>query len=494
MYTSSATTRTLHSDGHMVCQAVFTHGVAAATIFSPGLGVHPCAAPALPLARHFDSISASEARECSHGMTDATSRAQAPEPPAPRLPEASHGWQRTLWAMVGIQFIMTASISFLSPIIPLMLPQLGVTTIEGVDVWSGVITGSTSFVAAFAAPIWGRVADRHGRKLALLRSSAAIAVFTALMGLATDVWTFFGARAVMGAFAGFSSSAIALVASQVPERRLGYALGWLSTGQLIGSLIGPVIGGALADITGSYRMPFYWTAGVTMAGLALVWLVVQEDFVPPKASTKSRSMSGSIGLLTGSAGLLSLFFVLLMAQFSVRTVQPVVTLFVQELIGSPPQIATLAGIAFSITGLANLIAAPFLGNRSDIIGYRRVLLICLLGATLTSAPQIFVGDYWVFLAERFAVGLFIGGILPTANALIGRSVARADRGTVYGMTASATFLGNSLGPLTGGGIAAGLGIRWVFVVTTALLLVNLLWVYFTVPEYQEMADVPSGGE
>jgi len=177
-----------------------------------------------------------------------------------------------------------------------------------------------------------------------------------------------------------------------------------------------------------------------------------------------------------------------MAQFSVRTVQPVVTLFVQELIGSPPQIATLAGIAFSITGLANLVAAPFLGNRSDVIGYRRVLLISLAGAAITSAPQIFVESYWLFVAERFAVGLFIGGILPTANALIGRSVSRENRGTIYGMTASATFLGNSLGPLTGGRIAASLGLRWVFAVTTVLLVANLIWVWFTVPELKERTE------
>ncbi len=403
----------------------------------------------------------------------------------PALPPSSETWKRTLWAMVAIQFVMTCSVSFLTPIIPLMLPELGVDSVEAVGIWTGVITGSTSFVAAFASPLWGRIADRRGRKLSLLRSSFAIGLFTGLMGLATDVWQFFGARAIMGAFAGFTAAAIALVASQVPERRLGWALGWLSTGQLVGSLVGPVIGGVLADLTGSYRMPFFLTSAMTMIALALVWWVVQEDFTPPKAEGKSKSLFGGLALLTGSAGLMALFFVLLMAQFSVRTVQPVVTLFVQELIGSPPQIATLAGIAFSITGLANLIAAPFLGNRSDIIGYRRVLLISLLGATVTSIPQIFVESYWLFCAERFAVGLFIGGILPTANALIGRSVSRENRGSVYGMTASATFMGNSLGPLTGGLVAASLGIRWVFAMTAALLLANLVWVWFTVKEYRD---------
>jgi MFS transporter, DHA1 family, multidrug resistance protein len=392
-------------------------------------------------------------------------------------------WQVTLWAMVGIQFIMTMSFSFLSPIMPLFLPELGVTSEAGIDIWSGILNGSTSFVAAFASPLWGRLADRYGRKPMLIRSSCAIAVFTAFMGMSLDVWQFFAARALMGVFAGFSSTAMALVASQVPEQRLGYALGWLSTGQLVGSLVGPVIGGVLADITHSYRVPFYCTSAITFMAMFLVWRGVREDFVRPDATNRRRSGLRGLAMMIGAAGVLPLFFVLLMAQFSTRAVQPVVTLFVQELVGPRPDIATLGGLAFSVTGLAGMIAVPLLGKHSDEIGYRRVLLICLIGATLTSFPQAFADSYWAFTAERFGVGLFIGGILPTANALIGRMVSRADRGTVYGMTASATFLGNSLGPLTGGAIAASFGLRWVFLITAALLLANLLWVYFTVPEY-----------
>jgi DHA1 family multidrug resistance protein-like MFS transporter len=89
----------------------------------------------------------------------------------------------------------------------------------------------------------------------------------------------------------------------------------------------------------------------------------------------------------------------------------------------------------------------------------------------------------VFTSLRFAVGLFIGGILPTANALVGRLVPRAQRGTVYGITSSAMFLGNSLGPLSGGAVAAAFGLHWVFLVTGAVLLANLIWVYRRVPEY-----------
>ncbi len=415
-------------------------------------------------------------------MTEAARKTPATDRTHDATSSAS-SWQVTLWAMVGIQFIMTMSFSFLSPIMPLFLPKLGVTTEAGIDLWSGILNGSTSFVAAFTSPLWGRLADRYGRKPMLIRSSCAIAVFTAFMGLSQNVWQFFAARALMGVFAGFSSTAMALVASQVPEQRLGYALGWLSTGQLVGSLIGPVIGGVLADVTGSFRIPFYCTSGVTFAAVFLVWRGVRERFVRPDASHQRRSGLRGLALMIGAAGILPLFFVLFMAQFSTRAVQPVVTLFVQEIVGNQPNLATLGGLAFSVTGLAGMMAVPLLGKHSDEIGYRRVLLICLAGATLTSLPQAFAGSYWTFVIERFGVGLFIGGILPTANALIGRMVDRASRGTVYGMTASATFLGNSLGPLTGGAIAASFGLRWVFLITAALLLANLIWVYLTVPEY-----------
>jgi DHA1 family multidrug resistance protein-like MFS transporter len=172
-----------------------------------------------------------------------------------------------------------------------------------------------------------------------------------------------------------------------------------------------------------------------------------------------------------------------MAQFGIRTVQPIITLYVQEMVGNLPNIATLASIAFSISGLASMIAAPLLGTRSDRLGYRRVLLICLAGGALTTLPQAFTDNYYLFTAERFAVGLFIGGLLPVANAMVARSVDRSERGAVFGMTASAMFLGNSLGPLIGGGIAAGFGLRWVFLMTALVLAANLVWVYYKVPEF-----------
>lgn len=411
-----------------------------------------------------------------HGRADAPRTDNAPE--APFAPN----WQRTLFVMMGIQMGMNMGFTVLSPVMPLFLPQLGVRDPADIDLWAGIVSAVTPLVAAIASPLWGRVADRRGRKLMVLRSCFAIAVFIGLMSLVGNVWQFLGLRALMGVFAGFNAATISLVASQVPPRRLGYSLGWLSTGQLVGSLIGPLLGGFVADVSGSYRAPFVFTSGVCAVCGALALLLVRERFNPPKVSTRKTTLFQSFAILSRSPGLLPLFVVLLLAQFGVQAVQPVVTLYVEQLLGPVPALATLGGLAFSVTGIADLIASPFLGRRSDVLGYRRVLLIALGGAALASAPQAFVGNYWSFVAARFALGLFVGGILPTANALVGRLAPAGDRGTVYGVTASAMFLGQSLGPLSGGAIAATLGLRWVFLVTATLLTANLLWVWAKVPE------------
>ena len=395
-------------------------------------------------------------------------------------PDETRQESRTLWLMVGVQFFMTLGFTVLSPIMPLFLPQLGVHGRVAIDLWTGVLNAATPFVAAFTSPLWGRLSDRQGRKLMLLRSMVAISLFTALMGFAQTVWQFFALRMIMGAFSGFSASAITLVSSQTRDNRLGYALGWLSTGQLLGSLMGPLLGGAVADWSGSNRIPFFVTSAVAASITLVAAWKVQEVVRPAKQHEKAGSKLSGWRTLT-AAGLLPLFVVLLLAQLGVRSVQPVVTLYVQSLVGNVGNLATLSGLAFSMTGLADMVSSPFLGKRSDVLGYRRVLLISLFGAALFSLPQAFATSYWVFVGERFGVGMFIGGILPTANALIARSTPASQRGMVLGLTASASFLGNSLGPLTGGAVAATFGLRWVFVVTAGLLLGSLAWTWRALP-------------
>ncbi|MGZ3543178.1 MAG: MFS transporter [Vulcanimicrobiaceae bacterium] len=392
-------------------------------------------------------------------------------------------WRRTLWLMVGVQAIMSFSFSTSAPFLPLFVIQLGVHPIARVDLWAGAIASVNFLLSALFSPLWGSMADCVGRKAMVIRSSTAVCIFTALMGLSQNVWELFAARACMGVFSGFSAAALALVGTQVPEEYLGYSLGWMATGQLVGGLCGPLLGGLLADRLHGYREVFFFTSAFAFAATALCTLAVREEFSPQdrRAGDVRPPIWEQFRELARHPSLAPMFVVVLLAQVSALGVQPIVSLFVRSLVGNGNWLATASGAAFALTGVADLIASPLLGKRSDRIGYRKVLLISLAGVACFTLPQAVARSIWVFLALRFGVGLFLGGVLPTANALIGRLFPPERRGQVYGITSSATFLGMFVGPLLGGAVASRFGFSAVFLTFGALTLANFVWVATSVP-------------
>jgi DHA1 family multidrug resistance protein-like MFS transporter len=389
-------------------------------------------------------------------------------------------WQRTLWLMVTVQALMSFAFSVSGPFLPLFIIQLGVTPIAKVSLWAGAVASINFLAAAIFSPLWGGLADRTGRKAMVVRSCLAIAVFTALMGLVQNVWQLFAARACMGIFSGFSAAAIAMVATQVPEESLGFSLGWMTTGQLIGGLCGPLFGGFLADRLGDFRHVFFATSVFAVAAALVCVLFVSERFRPEPRRDRAVSFLGTLREIVVHPQLAPMFVVVLLAQVVAFGVQPIVPLFVKALAGNVTWLATAAGLAFAVTGLADLIASPFLGKRSDRTGYRRVLLISLIGVAAFTIPQAFAHNLATFIALRFGVGLFLGGVLPTANALIGRLFPLERRAQVFGLTSSATFLGMFTGPLLGGAIAAHFGFEAVFITIGLLALTNFVWVAVSV--------------
>jgi DHA1 family multidrug resistance protein-like MFS transporter len=398
-------------------------------------------------------------------------------------------WRVTFWTMVGVQAISASAFSISVPFLPLFIQQLGVHPLSRVEEWAGVV-GSVNFLAAaVCAPIWGALADKYGRKAMVVRSSIFGAITSAMMGWSLNIWELTGARALMGMFGGFSSAATALVASQVPGSSLGFALGWMATAQMAGTLIGPVFGGIIADAVHDYRAVYFWTAGGVLIAAIVGALFVHEKFEKkaPNAEKLPSSRRQLLEILRHPE-LAPLLVVLMVTQATTLALSPVVPLFVQDMVGASPYLATFAGAAFAVVGVGDLLASPWLGKRSDQIGYRRIVLICLIGAGLFTIPQAWVHNVWVFLALRFGVGLFLGGIIPTANAWIGRLFPAEKRGMVYGLSYSASFGGMFFGPLGGGFLAARLGFGAVFLVTGGLMLANVLWVLLGVRAADPLRD------
>ena len=376
--------------------------------------------------------------------------------------------------MVAMQAIMSGSFSVSGPFMPFYLIQLGVHPTERVLLWAGLIGTVQAFTVALVSPFWGVLADRTGRKAMVLRCCIATTLFYMLIAFCRNEWQIFTVQAVAGLFGGFSAAAMTLVGTQAPEGRLGYALGWMATGQLVGSLVGPLIGGTLADQLHDYRLVFVFTSLGALVSALAVPAFVRENFERPSPSReRPPPLREQIAEIARHPTLLPLVFVLLLAQMTAQAANPVIPLFVRSMVGDAPWLATAAGASIAIVGIAGVIASPLLGRHGDRVGYRTILIVSLAGAALFTFPQALAPNLWTFLALRFALGLFLGGILPAANALIGRVFPRERRGRIYGITSSAAYLGLASGPTLGGVVAAHFGFAAVFVVIGTLILINL---------------------
>jgi MFS transporter, DHA1 family, multidrug resistance protein len=378
------------------------------------------------------------------------------------------GWQRTLLAMLAVQLVIGMAFSIVPPVLPLRLPAIGVTDQAAIREWSGLLIGITPLAAALTSPLWGHLIQRIDPRRILAISCLSAAVCTTAMSAADTPWQFLLLRFLMGLFGGHIAAAMSIVSSVAPANRLGASLGWLATAQLSGALLGPLLGGVAADGFGSLRAPFF----VGGAAALLVCLVLTQ--VPAlricaahaPADAAPRSVVGHLRSLWGLA------LALLLAQCAIMGPQPIVALRVRELVGERGDVATLAGAAFSVVALSGLLGAPLMGRLSDAFGTRRLLFGLLACAAIGCAAQAYAATYGGFVAARFGAGLFLCSLIPAINTLAAKSVPPHERGSAFGLTAGAAFLGAFLGPLGCGFLAAHWGLRSAFLLSSTLLMVD----------------------
>lgn len=378
-------------------------------------------------------------------------------------------WKRNLVGCWFGAFMTGAGMSLILPFLPLFIEELGVHQVADIERWSGTAFGATFLLAAVFSPIWGRLADTHGRKLMLLRASLGMAIVTALTGFSQDVIQLVVLRLLMGTVSGYISASITLVATQTPREKVGWALGILSTAGIAGSLLGPLLGGSLAEVLG-LRHIFFLTGALLLVAFGITLVVVQERHeVRSEVARSAREVWKAVpqGHLV-----FALFFTSFLLQAAMLAIEPIVTVYVKQLLADDAHVALYAGAVVAASGLAALVAAPLVGRLSDAWGPRRVLLITLLLGALLFLPQAFVHHPWELMAWRFLAGLATAGMLPTANALLRRLVPEAISGRVYGFNQSAQYLGNISGPVLGGQVAAVWGIPAVFFLSSAMLALN----------------------
>lgn len=381
-------------------------------------------------------------------------------------------------------------ISMFLPFLPVYLRELGVTEPGKLESMSGLIFAAPFLSATVATPVWGFLGDRHGRKLMVVRAALGLTVATTLMGLATTVGQLFFLRVLQGVISGFIAAALALMASAAPRDRMGYAIGTLQTAIPSGTILGPLVGGLLADRIGA-RQVFFVTAGLTLVAAVVVTALVREA-ERPKSTAGFGRIFENYALVFGSSQLRSLFLILFACQFALMALGPIMALFVESLGAHGRLLATTTGAIFAVTGLATVLTAPRWGRRSDRRGYRPTLKMALLGSALFALPQGLVAAPWQLFLARIPYGMFIGGIVPSVHAMISLRAPDERRAGVLGVTSTALMLGNLMGPLLGGVIAGAFGLRSIFFVSTGVFLVILILLLPRIeePERQEAAARP----
>lgn len=399
-------------------------------------------------------------------------------------------WQVVLYASFIAQTLSITGFSASLPFIPLFLiKDLHITDVGEAALWSGAMAAGSSITMGVLAPIWGSLADRYGRKSMVLRAMIGGCILIALMSVTGNVWVLFGLRVLQGALTGTVPANIALVASVTPRERTGYALGIIQTAVFTGSSIGPLVGGTLADLT-DYRFTFVITSLALAVAAVIVFFFVNEDFTPvqPDPLEEKLNLVQRFKVMFSQKEFVAMLLILSLVQFANSVIVPILALFIQVLNGAAEGAATLAGLELGITGIASACSAAFAGRLSDKYGHRRVLFISALAAACLYFPQAAVGNVWELLILRGLMGLFFGGIIPSANALISHQIPEGRKGAAYGLVSSVSSIGFAAGPVSGAIIAAVLSTRAVFVATGVLLLVAAFYIRRVLAASPQPAD------
>ena len=387
-------------------------------------------------------------------------------------------WRRNLYILWGTQFLAMIGMNLVVPFLPFYIRSLGVTDPSELAHWSGLVFAGPFFLSFIATPLWGTLGDRYGRKLMVVRAIFGLAISQVLMGFSQDVYQLFFYRIVQGAISGFIASALALISTNTPKERIGYALGVMQSSTAGGMVLGPFIGGILADLIG-YRPIFFVTGAIcSLSGFVVIRFV--QELNKTSGEGKKFTVRENFRLMYADRRLRVVALILVAAQMSVLMIEPIFALYIEGFTTSATKyVSTLAGSIFSIMGVTMVFSAPWWGNRNDRKGYKRNLAASLVVVGVVYAGHIVVGDLVQLAVLRAFLGFARGGILPALYSLTSFYSPAERRGGMMAIASSMVILGNMMGPVIGGALAGQFGINMSFVATSLMLVAagGAVWRY-----------------
>ena len=254
---------------------------------------------------------------------------------------------------------------------PLFVEQLGARGHE-VEYYAGLGIALSAVSAAFLSPVWGSLADRYGRKPMMIRAATAMVFTMGGIAFVPNIFWLLVLRFLNGVFAGYVPNSTALIASQVPKEKTGYALGTLATGVVAGNLMGPLIGGVIAEVFG-IRNVFLLIGFFFLIATLMTAAFIREDF-RPVTKEEEIGFGELIRQIRYPKLLLTLFLTSFVIQFAAQSIGPILSLYIREL-GQTDNLIFVSGLIVSSMGLSSMLSSSILGRMGDRMGNHRLLVL-----------------------------------------------------------------------------------------------------------------------
>lgn len=388
-------------------------------------------------------------------------------------------WRKNLYSIWIAQFVAMVGMSMVIPFLPFYIRELGVTNLDELEHWSGIVFSGPFILSFILTPVWGALGDRFGKKSMVLRAIFGLAISQFLIGLSANVFQLFIFRMVQGAISGFIASSLALVSAGTPKEKSGYAIGILQTSISSGMVIGPFIGGFISDLT-SYRTVFFITSSLCLLSGTLVMIIVKE---PVRESLKKiYSVTENFKYVFYNPQILIAMVSITLIQISITITQPVFALFVESITKGTEYISTLTGAIFGTLGIFSVISSPWWGRRIDRKSFKKNIIIAICGAGVAYCVHTIITNPYLLFPTRAFLGLCVGGIIPVLYAYINKSITDDRKGGVMGIASSFTLLGNLIGPLLCTLLVFEVPIKYIFTIAGVMLFGNALIIFYRVKE------------
>ena len=388
-------------------------------------------------------------------------------------------WKKNLPVLWIAVFLCCASYTSCIPFLPVyIMREMGVDPSE-VNFWAGISFAVTFLGCTVMAPYWGALADHVGQRKMAIRAGYGLALTYFLTGACQDIYQLIGVRILCGVVAGFVPACMSMASSSLPESRMGWGMGLMQTALSSGTIMGPLMGGYMASWFGM-RMSFYVGSIALFTATTAVMFIVKDMTILQKGGFSASSLWHDLQDSLRNKELRFIMFMFFMVQTCVMTIQPLITMYVGQLMGAMGDEAVkMSGVIFYLAGFAGIIAAPFWGKRGQSYGYVRIFALVTFTAGFINLFQVFIQDVWQFAAIQFVYGLFLAGAVPNINANLTVVTDRATRGKAFGLSTSANQFGGVVGPLLGGALGAVMTTRYVLVTTGCILMCMGLYSYYT---------------